>query len=213
MQKRVKKAITEGTLKPYNLEEAQVGDLVVNFSIIHLKVIATHGSTVVFGVVGESQIYNFSQAMEHSNYLLPLAWLGDAPVYLGDVLYHNNGKSQYVVKGSSPGLLQVAPVPGGYHFTMPMTVGGSIPNIPNTWSLTPPFIEINGYKVPVPERKPLEHGTEYFVPHLWSGGIRGFKWEGVDNEQNTLNNGLVHLTEEAALAHVEALLSFTERKE
>ena len=212
MQKRVKKAITEGTLKPYNLEEAQVGDLVVNFSLVHLEVIATHGSTVVFGVVGESQIYNFSQAMEHSNYLLPLAWLGDAPVYLGDVLYHNNGKSQYVVKGSSPGLLQVAPVPGGYPFTMPMTVGGSIPNIPNTWSLTPPFIEINGHKVPKPECKPLKNGTRYFVPHLWSGDIFGYRWGGDNDDQNCLKNGLVHLTEDAARAHTQAIISFTKEE-
>ena len=199
MNEKLSLALKNGTLKPHDLEAAQVGDQVMNPYLGHLEVIATHGITVVFGEVGESRIYIFSQAMEHSNYLCPLAWLGDAPVYLGDVLYHKNGKSQYVVQGASPGLLQVAPVSGGDPFTMTLIDGGSIP-VTSLWSLTPPFIEINGYKVPAPERKPLENGRKYYLPNFWSGGVIGYSWEGDDTDQNCLNNGLVHLTEDAALA-------------
>ena len=213
MNEKLSLALKNGTLKPYDLEAAQVGDQVMNPYLGHLEVIATHGITVVFGEVGESQIHTFSQALEHSNYLCPLAWLGDAPVYLGDVLYHKNGRSQYVVQGASPDLLQVAPVSGGDpFFTMDIVKDKTIPNATNIWSLTPPFIEINGYKVPAPERKPLKNGTRYFVPHLWSGDIYGYRWGGDNDDQNCLKNGLVHLTEDAARAHTQAIISFTKEE-
>ena len=211
MNAKLSLALKNGTLKPYDLEAAQVGDSVVNQHLGYLEVIAIHGITVVFGEVGESQIYNFSQAMEHSNYLLPLAWLGDAPVYLGDVLYHKNGKSQYVVRGASLGL-QVASLSSGEGFTMDIVKDKTIPNATNIWSLTPPFIEINGYKVPRPERKPLEHGTKYFVPQPWSGGIVSCKWDGDPIDQNCLKNGLVHLTKGAARAHTQAIISITKEE-
>ena len=211
MNEKLSLALKNGTLKPYDLEAAQVGDQVMNPYLGHLVVIARHYNMVVFGEVGESQIYTFSQAMEHSNYLCPLAWLGDAPVYLGDVLYHKNGKSQYVVQGASPGLLQVAPVSGGDPFAMTLIDGGSIP-VTSLWSLTPPFIEINGYKVPAPERKPLKNGTRYFVPHLWSGDMLSYRWVGDNDDQNCLKNGLVHLTADAARAHAQALISFTKEE-
>lgn len=74
-------------------------------------------------------------------------------------------------------------------------------------------ININGHEVTEPVRKPPVSGTKYFVPTI--GGryfATEFYWgdDGVDNR--CLERGLVHLTEEAAIAHAKALLSFTTKE-
>jgi len=74
----------------------------------------------------------------------------------------------------------------------------------------PKTININGIEVPEPERKALEDETKYFVPNL-DGGFRSveYRWNNDSTDYRLLSLGLVHKTKEAAIAHTDALLSFT----
>lgn len=124
------------------------------------------------------------------------------PVYKGDVLYGTWLGSQ----------------PIGYKITGKNNKGwimwrdGVLTDNPEklTWTKPKaPPLNINGHVVPAPERKPLSNGTEYFVPYLFDGKADNYEWAGDDVDNHFLNRGLVHLTEEAASAHAQALISFT----
>lgn len=78
-----------------------------------------------------------------------------------------------------------------------------------TWTKPKPHIVINGFNVPEPVREPLSEGTMYYVPHLFSGKADFYSWAGDDVDHHFLRSGLVHLTEEAATAHAQALISLT----
>ena len=71
-------------------------------------------------------------------------------------------------------------------------------------------ILINGHEVPKPLREEPEYGTTYFYPYFCDI-IRSLSsnWKGDLVDENRLKVGFVHLTEEAAIKHAEALLSFT----
>jgi len=74
------------------------------------------------------------------------------------------------------------------------------------WRVKPETITINGREVPCPVREPLEIGTKYYrtiVSHVES------TWLGWECDKAELKDGVIHLAEEAAIAHAEALLSFT----
>lgn len=73
----------------------------------------------------------------------------------------------------------------------------------------PRFIEINGNKVPEPERKALERGEVYWTPDLAHGASLPRRWRGVPLNNRHLGLGMVHKTKEAAEIHAKALLSFT----
>ena len=75
----------------------------------------------------------------------------------------------------------------------------------------PRTININGYEVPEPVREPLQDGDQYWIAD--TTGWSSFCWRDYPDDRRWLANGLIHLTEEAAQAHVEALLSFTRRNE
>lgn len=78
----------------------------------------------------------------------------------------------------------------------------------------PRTININGHEVPEPAREPLEYGTSYFVPSVTSRSLRQFfEWADSDPDHRYLERGLIHLTEDAAIAHAKALLSFTTKPE
>lgn len=71
-------------------------------------------------------------------------------------------------------------------------------------------IRIGEYDVPEPVREPLENGTACWYPKLSNIDlIDGYIWCNDDTDVRMLSNGLIHLTEEAAKAHAEALLSLT----
>ena len=76
----------------------------------------------------------------------------------------------------------------------------------------PRTITINGYEVPEPVREPLDVGDHYwtFSPFTSTGVYRS-TWHNFDVDRCAMINGFIHLTEEAALAHAEALLSFTKK--
>ena len=78
----------------------------------------------------------------------------------------------------------------------------------------PRTITINGYEVPEPVREPLAMRQKYFFPCISNDGlVDWFHWGGYPIDNRLLGRGLIHLTEEAACAHAEALLSFTKKEE
>ena len=72
-------------LKNYDLHQAKVGDLVLCQSLNKGEVVYIDHNQVV--VRWEDALSLFDIEEEHSIYIRPLAWLGDEPVYKGDVLY------------------------------------------------------------------------------------------------------------------------------
>lgn len=74
----------------------------------------------------------------------------------------------------------------------------------------PKTIRIGEYDVPEPVREPLENGATCWYPKLSNIDlIDGYIWCNDDTDVRLLSYGLIHLTEEAAKAHAEALLSLT----
>ena len=86
------------------------------------------------------------------------------------------------------------------------------------WAVTrkyrrkPKTIQINGHEVPEPHRTPLKDGEVYWVLSLFSGAT-SLRWTDDDFDNSYLENGFVHLTEEAAKKHYEAIRSFTAKGE
>lgn len=74
-------------------------------------------------------------------------------------------------------------------------------------------ININGYEVPEPEREPLSPNEEYWIAALDSSILLATGvWTNHRVDNQALKRGLLHKTREAAIAHAQALLSFTEQK-
>ncbi|MCW5597697.1 MAG: hypothetical protein KIT80_23600 [Chitinophagaceae bacterium] len=75
----------------------------------------------------------------------------------------------------------------------------------------PRNVNINGFEVPEPVRSPLEEGTKYFSPAIDRDNKLCItsKWDNDSSDYLALNRGLIHLSEQAAINHAEALLSFT----
>jgi hypothetical protein len=79
----------------------------------------------------------------------------------------------------------------------------------------PRTININGFEVPEPCRKPLEVRTTYYYFDVFISArccVNDCQWEGDEIDNKLLDMGIIHLTEEAAIQHAKALLSFTEVK-
>lgn len=76
-----------------------------------------------------------------------------------------------------------------------------------------PQLVIGDRLVPMPEREALKQGQPYWLPNLCfpEESIR-VKWS---NEADLiwLNNGLIHLNKEAAIAHGEAIIALSRRKD
>jgi hypothetical protein len=84
------------------------------------------------------------------------------------------------------------------------------------WRIKPETITINGHEVPAPVREPLENGQVYWQVSLGNDDMCfQYAWRGDYSgdmlllKRGLLKRGLIHLTREAAIAHAEALLSFT----
>ena len=72
----------------------------------------------------------------------------------------------------------------------------------------PKVILINGHEVPEPHRTPLKDGEVYWALSL-ARGTASLRWRDDDIDTSYLENGFVHLTQEAAKKHFNALKSFT----
>lgn len=77
----------------------------------------------------------------------------------------------------------------------------------------PRKILVNGVEVPAPEEKELEYDKKYWIPDPTKTNrselVDEFVWIDDDTDKGWLTAGLVHLTQEAAQAHAEAMLKFT----
>ena len=76
----------------------------------------------------------------------------------------------------------------------------------------PKVILINGHEVPEPHRTPLKDGEVYWALSLVRGTTSSC-WRDDDIDTSYLENGFVHLTQEAAKKHFDALKSFTAKGE
>ena len=63
-------------------------------------------------------------------------------------------------------------------------------------------------------REPLQNGENYFVLAIDFGDCHAnrFSWDGDSTDKRLLKQGMVHLTEEAALAHAKALIALTAKE-
>lgn len=79
-------------------------------------------------------------------------------------------------------------------------------------AVKPKTININGYEVPEPLQNAPEDGTVYWYPIIDNFDVSCSPYYcHYQTDINRLKNGLVHLTQEAAQKHLEALLSFTRK--
>ena len=82
----------------------------------------------------------------------------------------------------------------------------------NEYRRKPKVILINGHEVPEPHRTRLKDGEVYWTLPL-ARGVTSSRWDDHDIDFCCLKNGFVHLTEEAAEKHFNALKSFTAKGE
>ena len=76
----------------------------------------------------------------------------------------------------------------------------------------PKTININGYEVPEPLQNAPEGGTMYWYPNTSDTHVScSYYYSHYQYHVDRLVNGLVHLTQESAQKHLEALLSFTRK--
>jgi hypothetical protein len=79
----------------------------------------------------------------------------------------------------------------------------------------PQTININGHEVPEPYRGEMKEYQPYYTPDLFDCGddywenYHDRQWQNDIYDNVAMKNGLVHLTEAAAIKHAEALLSLT----
>ena len=72
-------------------------------------------------------------------------------------------------------------------------------------------ININGHEVPEPYRGHIADGERYYVVSLNGESQHADeRWYDEYYSNKSMERGLVHLNKEAAIAHTQALLSFTE---
>jgi hypothetical protein len=86
----------------------------------------------------------------------------------------------------------------------------------NEYRRKPRTININGIEVPEPVREPLKEGDAYYYvsfDSLFTGyAVQPSLWYGAAGvSQLRLDKGIIHLTQEAAKIHANALLSFTQK--
>ena len=87
------------------------------------------------------------------------------------------------------------------------------------WAVTrkyrrkPKTILINGHEVPEPRRTPLDISDVYWTFTFFGVGVTKLYWLDDSEDHNALRNGFIHLTEEAAEKHFNALKSFTAKGE
>lgn len=79
------------------------------------------------------------------------------------------------------------------------------------YRLKPRFIDINGHQVPEPVREPLEVKNLLWIADITQPDAEQLMWTGNTSDILMLERGILHLTKQAAEAHIAALLSFTQK--
>ena len=76
--------------------------------------------------------------------------------------------------------------------------------------IKPDTVNINSHKVPCPVMEPLNYREEYYIPNERDDPLyTKLTWLDDHIDKRLLARGLIHCRKEAAIAHAEALLSFT----
>ena len=70
----------------------------------------------------------------------------------------------------------------------------------------PKYIVVNGVNVPEPVRGKLEDGQEFWLASVINGCPYSYRWDSSFSDKHWLRLGLIHLTREAAQAHIDAML-------
>ena len=186
-------------LKRYDLHQAKVGDQVLCLSPNKGEVVYIDHNQVV--VRWEDALNIFDIEEEHSMYLRPLAWLGEDPVYKGDVIYSRYFPEFVADKVSCGCLFSVS---GSY-----MTMDGDKLQSHELFSMTPVIltISVNGFEVPAPITCPPEMEAGYYVADIMDKEYyRLWVWCDDFIDKLALERGLAHPTKEAAVAHAKAML-------
>lgn len=76
----------------------------------------------------------------------------------------------------------------------------------NEYRLKPRTITVNGIEVPAPERVAPIFGTPYYTPSTITCELTQCVWDRSALDQIRMDAGLIHLTKEAAQAHLDAML-------
>lgn len=186
-------------LRKYDLHQAKVGDQVVCVSLGKGEVVCVGHHQAV--LQWEDTLYIFNVEEDHPLYLRPLAWLGDEPVYRGDVIY-SKFTPEFVADQLSCGRLYS--VSGSY-----MTMEGDKLQSPELFYLTPAIktIVVNGFEVLAPITCPPEMGADYYVVDIMDKEYyRLWTWCDHFIDKLALERDLIHPTKEAAVAHAKAIL-------
>lgn len=71
----------------------------------------------------------------------------------------------------------------------------------------PKYIVVNGIQVPEPVRGGLKEGQQFWLAGVTSSWVGAHNWRGTySGHVELLSLGLIHLTREAAQAHIDAML-------
>ena len=71
----------------------------------------------------------------------------------------------------------------------------------------PKYIVVNGVNVPEPVRGGLKEGQQFWLAGVTSSWVGAHNWRGTySGHVEWLSLGLIHLTREAAQAHIDAML-------
>lgn len=89
---------------------------------------------------------------------------------------------------------------------------GALANANNKFRLAQEMITIGGVSFPKPVIKPLERGAEYWIadpsePYYTT--ISSCRWEDDKLDNCYLRRGIIHLSEENAIAHTKALVKLS----
>ena len=77
----------------------------------------------------------------------------------------------------------------------------------------PKTITVNGIEIPEPAREAPKMNEKFFLVDTASSTlVNDYCWSNRIYDNEWLNKGLVHLTEEAAIAHAKALIAPSQRK-
>ena len=195
--------------KTYDMTTAQIGDVVMSPTWRDHRGVVTLMNDMQRVVVWDDETITLHPKDGLNMCVPPLAWLGNDPIYVGDVIYSTrSSKFQYVIVGKlSSGLIESNC--GHERVTIEVDQEGKINQSLWTFEMPKRVIEVNGRTFPEPERVPPKRGTIYWTPYLLATAVVDRSWDDDDFDMRALNRGLVHLTAEAAEAHIDALLSIS----
>ena len=78
----------------------------------------------------------------------------------------------------------------------------------------PKTITVNGIEVPEPIREELKNLERYYLAYPFSEELYSeYYWTGAKPDKLWLENGLIHSTREAAIAHAKAMLAPSQRNQ